>query len=539
MLAKREREGLGLAALKVYRAALFFAFRAVTPDRSVPLRWQQKLRRFFHGLRRLETIERQEGVRAPTSGKDAMPHALYVWLCDYFLRKGDTFAWVYLLLAWNTMSRTASVAGIALAHFTVQQDALGIYLPKTKNNQDGTTPRGPWHIFANPHDPRQCPITALGVALLLGTLRTQDKLFGGGNQERRFARALQGALASTGGKAMMADFGLAAGSITPHSIRKGAASYASSASTHGPSFPAIALRADWALGDVPARYFKYVAAMDRYLGRVLVGLDVNSPSFAALPPHFVPQAVRPAVLFRCFPSFKTRPAPLIGLLRFVLPSFLVHADALASRLPARHPLHGSVLLADAGLRQALAVHVVNAGAMSPHLQGTGIPPHVLLLVERPNPIPTPAAAPVAAPVATSIGAFPHDFALPSVGPLVAWRLLLRGNKGLGLPPYRVLRPEDFPGPAHRNLRKRISDWLYFAHAIMRHAPLLGDGEWEALQHREDESRLNELFLAAWSNIPFDVMRFQGRPDDWTVLTAVRKLRELEAWQAAHAAERYL
>jgi hypothetical protein len=40
------------------------------------------------------------------------------------------------------------------------------------------------------------------------------------------------------------------------------------------------------MGKVLDLYFKFAEPRDHYLGQVLVGLDVNSPKFAALPPHF-------------------------------------------------------------------------------------------------------------------------------------------------------------------------------------------------------------------------------------------------------------
>lgn len=70
-----------------------------------------------------------------------------------------------------------------------------------------------------------------------------------------------------------------------HSIRKGVATFAGSGSTGGPSIASVCLRVGWALGGVQDRYIRYEAAGDQYLGRVVAGLPLNSPSCAVPPPH--------------------------------------------------------------------------------------------------------------------------------------------------------------------------------------------------------------------------------------------------------------
>ena len=72
-----------------------------------------------------------------------------------------------------------------------------------------------------------------------------------------------------------------------HSICKGAATYASSGSTAGPSGAAMNLCVGWTLGQVQDTYIWYEAAGDQYVGRVLSGLPVNSYKFALLGPCFV------------------------------------------------------------------------------------------------------------------------------------------------------------------------------------------------------------------------------------------------------------
>jgi len=120
----------------------------------------------------------------------------------------------------------------------------------------------------------------------------------------------------------LTSLGTRLGKTASHSWRKGAATFASSGRVEGPPItstfyvhityivyvltnvfiggtqhthascppphilsPGICLRADWSMGDVLSRYFKYGGAGDQYLGRILCGLNIEK-TFDVLPPHF-------------------------------------------------------------------------------------------------------------------------------------------------------------------------------------------------------------------------------------------------------------
>ena len=518
LLDQQDKHGLSFTALEGYRAALFYAFKEARVE--FPVAFAKKLKQFYRGLHRKEAQERQDGLRPLNQGKDPMPHTLYVCLCEYFIRQGNVFAWAYLTMAWNSMCRTKSVAGILITHLEPLQDALGLFIPKSKADQIGRRSKVPWHVFANPSDVRQCPITALGALLLLDELRNDDDaLFLGGSQERRFAKHLQTALASSSAAQSL----LNGRAISPHSTRKGSVVYASNGTTHAPSFTAVALRGGWSVGDVLGRYFRYDYAMDAFLGRILAGLDVSSPAFAVLPPHFrASPTASENVIRRCFPAFSSRPASSLGVLRFVLPSLVHHYNALLRFLPQRHPLRSATLFTDTGLRQSLE-DVLVTGIASPYIKATGIPPHVLLLQKlelltaaaKPNEETDSSASeedlPVGPPVDEAAAA------LPSVGPLAAWRLLLRGDKQRGLPPFRLLKPTGT-----RNQRKLLSAWMFFYKVMLQRLGGLPTTSLTALAMNDDEQLLNELFLKAWNSFEFPAASAK-----WKITTVVRKLRETQ------------
>ena len=80
--------------------------------------------------------------------------------------------------------------------------------------------------------------------------------------------------------------GIRPGDLGSHSARKGACSFAAVGSTVCPPMVSICLWAMWSMGSVKERYLQYEKAGDQYLGRVVLGLDVNDVSFAISPPYF-------------------------------------------------------------------------------------------------------------------------------------------------------------------------------------------------------------------------------------------------------------
>ena len=72
--------------------------------------------------------------------------------------------------------------------------------------------------------------------------------------------------------------------IGVHSLRKGVTNHLTGM-VAGPSGIAIFERAGWSLG-MHSRYITIGGGNDNLTGRAATGMDINSPSFGALPPHF-------------------------------------------------------------------------------------------------------------------------------------------------------------------------------------------------------------------------------------------------------------
>ncbi|KAG6945734.1 hypothetical protein JG687_00017107, partial [Phytophthora cactorum] len=177
------------------------------------------------------------------------------------------------------MCRSKSVEIIQTSHLVCADDSVGIVLHKTKSNQEGSGPKDPRHLYANPGSPVTCWLTALAIYLACYPRLQPGALFPGSNQKLRCGKALAQCLKGDSEASETKCYGT-------HSIRKGVASFASGGSTGWPSIVSICLCCGWSLGGVQDRYFRYESAGDQYLGRVVAALPLNSSAFATQPPHF-------------------------------------------------------------------------------------------------------------------------------------------------------------------------------------------------------------------------------------------------------------
>ncbi|ETP53837.1 hypothetical protein F442_01317, partial [Phytophthora nicotianae P10297] len=186
------------------------------------------------------------------------------------------------------MCRAKSAESIRHAHLSWCEDSITITFAHMKNDQDGSRPRDPRHVYANPTIPEICPVLALGIYFSVFGFDGDGKLFPGGNQYSRFLSILKKNLECDVMKSILVQFGLTSDDFGTHSARKGAATYMNSCSTSGPSAAAICLRAGWTLPGVQNKYVRFEAAGDMIVGRYVAGLPFDSPKFATLPPFFAP-----------------------------------------------------------------------------------------------------------------------------------------------------------------------------------------------------------------------------------------------------------
>ncbi len=173
--------------------------------------------------------------------------------------------------------------------FDSQNDCLKIFFGLQKNDQDGTRNMDPRHCYANPFNPEISIVLSLAIYFLCFGINNDrsERLFEGKQQYQRFLKALKNVMTSCREiNVEMKRCGLTVEDIAAHSTRKGGRSYCAGGSTNGPAFVTIMLRGGWSLEGIDKRYVRYERAGDQYVGRILSGLNVNTPEFAFLPPFF-------------------------------------------------------------------------------------------------------------------------------------------------------------------------------------------------------------------------------------------------------------
>lgn len=459
-----------------------------------------------------------------------------------------------------------------MCHLGWLRDALRIEFGVTKSNQEGER-RESRLLFANPMNPKICPILCLAVYLSsLGTmLNGTDKLFFGGNQASRFHKALHRCVSSSELTVVMQTHGLTPDEIGAHSIRKGAGTFISNGSTASPSYPSICIRMSWSLGNTKERYLFYNYASDAYCGRILAGLDQTSVFFAVLPPHSlssIPLEITGAI----FPS--TKNISTLELVRqFCVCSLLHHTEFLVSVLGANHDLFSTYLFRNhSALKEAIPVI---SGIMSPVLTPNGLPPHVLswlndskimdgidglpskilggmgrilqengvnagnitkemletmmknlLEADRSNRTATippenpPNRSEYLAYLWKSDGMFhrlPEDYSFPSLTVLQTWLVWWGGNTEKKIPPYQYLMIDDVPVPQRKmfsNIKCMMKEMIKALH------PLTADDI-----RKESTSGLLALFERGSAALPKKRKIKTSRWSEWTISTAIRELRE--------------
>jgi len=166
ILSMKNKDG-GYHSFSTYaghRSALYNLFRDYHFTMSPQL--ERELSCHFKGLqhRIASAISSEDGPIKV--GNDPMAFSLYRSTAMEMMRSSSRemiFARAFLVISWNLMSRAANTVSLCYNHMEWGEDALKVYFAHMKNDQRGTRPRDPRHIYANPLMPEVCPILALGA----------------------------------------------------------------------------------------------------------------------------------------------------------------------------------------------------------------------------------------------------------------------------------------------------------------------------------------------------------------------------------------
>ncbi|OWY97643.1 LOW QUALITY PROTEIN: hypothetical protein PHMEG_00031781, partial [Phytophthora megakarya] len=471
LLAKQGE--LKTVTLSGYRSAIKDLYRR--HNMTVPPEFGEPLKTRFSGLKRMEADHDQSGINLRKSGKQQLNYTLYSTLCRETMSRNDSgFTHLFLTTQWNLMCQSKSVETSSTTHLVNADDSIGCILHKTKTNQEGSGPKDPRHLYANPLSPDTCWVTALAIYLACNPRLKPGPLFPGSSQKIRFSKALSATIGKQG----------EAKQYGTHSIKKGVASFACGGSTVGPPIVSVCLRCGH-LEECKIDIFGMKVQLNQYLGRVVAGLPVNKSVFAVLPPHFGDQ-LDPTVLERMeqmFPSLMSE-SNLSEILKLCMASLVYHADHIRSRLPTTHSLFGipphielykqqedtnkavndlpailfdgfSKLLEEKGvaaghitksvlentIRQLLAKTVLRGhGNLPCEDEATNSPQQSLYFWNN------------------KFLYLPENFEFPSIYPLTAWKLWWFGNASLHYPPLRNISTIDL---STKRKASTFSEWSIF------------------------------------------------------------------------------
>jgi hypothetical protein len=241
---KKDGNDPGPSSMRTYRSAIMNLYEE--SGIPVPESITAELKRFFRGIKRIHADQIFQGNGDYIEGKLPMPFNLFKEFCGHYLNSGDIFSWTYLLTSWNLMCRTVNTSKVHMKNLGWVDDAMLVYVTKSKTNQDQSRRKDPFHIYANPIEPVICNVLALGVYFLLHPNQSNEQfLFDGESQNARYSSIQRSFCNSENGKKLLGIYGLEPSDIGTHSVRKGAATFACSGSVCGPSIVSVCVRAGW------------------------------------------------------------------------------------------------------------------------------------------------------------------------------------------------------------------------------------------------------------------------------------------------------
>ena len=240
-----------------YRSALVGHYK-IRHKRKLEPELDTRLSALLSGFKRRVAQAKQTGTMKITEGKQPITFAGYRMLADLLFRGSNfnvaTFSWPFLLLCWCLMARSNSVANIMFQHISWEMDSLVVQFAQHKGDKEGQVRFGR-HVYANPGDPKICPVLAVAVLTFSKTYRGaggRQQLFEGAKAESRFSDILLSTIDKLNDGQLMI-LGVDKKDIGTHSCRKGCPSYLLGI-VDGPDPVKVYLRAGWSLGNVQDRY---------------------------------------------------------------------------------------------------------------------------------------------------------------------------------------------------------------------------------------------------------------------------------------------
>ncbi|KAL7524807.1 hypothetical protein ACHAXR_003117, partial [Thalassiosira sp. AJA248-18] len=380
------------------RSALAYLYKlACVPT---PEKMAREVAKFLQGMERCILSAKQKLGLKISEGKKALSFKAYSMLAKKLFESGakeDIFAHLFLVLDWCLMKRAENCTNARINHISFSDDCLVFEFAKSKGHQKGEEHVGPWHVYSNPQMPWLCPILALAMYLLCypDVLKGDVPLFPGTEKSvyNRYADRFNKLVKQM--KKPLAKLGFAPGDLATHSARKGVGTMVAAGCTVSPPIVSLCIRAGWTLGGVKDKYLFRENAGDQYVGRCASCLDQNTKEFAVSPAYFdytkFDDAEKIAKKKRVqnfidsrlgFPEGEIKPSAVL-LIEHCFAAVCYHYSDLTEKY-----LHSKSILRVASLFRNIPADIAKLAVVKypwnkteDTPKATGIPPHVLQLVE--------------------------------------------------------------------------------------------------------------------------------------------------------------
>lgn len=247
-----------------------------------------------------------------------------------------------IVLGWNLMARSCSVSGLNWNNFAVCDDSITVFYHLGKTNQEGDK-KAPISLYANPLDPLICPFLSLGIKVCSESFSASNplRLYYSVSSSKTFSCWLQNILKGLN-DSDLARLTVSPADIGTHSLRKGGANYVAGV-VEGPDSDNIKMRMEHSLGRSDDAYFERQTGSDKYVGRTVCGLNIETQEFAAICPHFIndstidiAEAISSAFMESASLSAK-------AAVRLMIASVIYHWDWVIQNIHPDHPFLTSTI----------------------------------------------------------------------------------------------------------------------------------------------------------------------------------------------------
>ena len=126
-----------------------------------PLKSSPEIEKFKKGLQSENGEAKAQGA-LEYGESDAISFELFWFMCQYELKYGDSFMWLFSLMKWSCIAHCQNIDHILFCHVSAKGDTIVIDFDVTKMKKGGEK-LYPKHWYANPLDYTLCIFTSMGV----------------------------------------------------------------------------------------------------------------------------------------------------------------------------------------------------------------------------------------------------------------------------------------------------------------------------------------------------------------------------------------